>query len=129
MAQSRDHLRDDVRARQLLAAERLAHPLVLGRWLAAHMLISREQEAARPHRWVMHRVAGVRINHLGDHLDQRPLREILAGAGLYLTRVPLEQAFVDGPLHVDVEAHPGLGSDQRHQPLQLGRVTDLVLGL
>jgi hypothetical protein len=48
-------------------------------------------------------------------------------APLHLGGVALEQALVDGAFHVDADADPGLGVDQGHHALELGRVGELVL--
>ena len=66
---------------------------------------------------------------LHHHVDQRARREVLAGAGLHLGRVLLQQALVDRALHVHADADPGLVVDQRDHALELGRVGELVLRL
>ncbi len=62
-------------------------------------------------------------------LDQRARREVLARAGLHFAGVLFQQPLVDRTLHVDANADPGLVVDQRDDPLELGRVGELVLRL
>ena len=62
--------------------------------------------------------------------DQRTRREVLTGAGLGVLRALLQQPLVGVALQVGVDRGPGLLVDQvHHQPAQLRRVLDPVLGL
>jgi hypothetical protein len=54
----------------------------------------------------------LRPHHVDDPADQRPRREVLAGARLQVLGVPLEQPLVGIALNVDVEGHPLLPVDQ-----------------
>ena len=73
---------------------------------------------------------GLRLQ-AGDHRpDQRPRREVLAGAGLGVSAPFCSRALVGVALHVGVDRGPRLLVDQVHdQPPQLGRVLDAVLRL
>jgi hypothetical protein len=86
-----------------------------------------EQKAAGPARGIADGLPDARLHHLDHRLNQRPRREVLAGAALHLLGVAFEQAFVDRPLHIDAEAEPLLPVDQGNEALQLRRVADLVL--
>ena len=59
-------------------------------------------------------LAGLGPDAIDDRLDQRPRREVLAGAALGVLRVLLEQPLVGVALHVGVEAEPALAVDQVH---------------
>lgn len=122
-------LGDDVIALEGPVAHLLGDTPVLGGGLGLHVLIGRQQEPARAAGGIAHGLAGLGIYNFHHGVDQDARGEILAGPALHLARVALQQAFIDGPLGVDVDPHPGLAVDQADQPLQLGRVVDLALGL
>ncbi len=89
-----------------------------------------EQEAARPAGRVGDPRSGLRSHHLDDRPDQRSRREVLAGPGLDVLRVSLEQALVGVALHVGVEREPALPVDQvDDEAAQLCRILDPVLRL
>jgi hypothetical protein len=89
-----------------------------------------EQETAGAARGVADRHPGLGAHHLDERADQRPRREVLAGAGLDVLRVLLEQTLIGVALDVGVEREPGLAVDQvDDQPAQRGRVLDPVLRL
>ena len=105
-------------------------PLVpVERIVVADIIIRRQQEAAGAAGGVVDRLAGPGVHHVDDGLDERPRREVLPRAGLDVLGVLLQQPFVDLGLDVDAGAAPVFAVDERHQPPQLGRVLDLVLGL
>ncbi|HMO94890.1 MAG TPA: hypothetical protein PKD27_02145 [Tepidiformaceae bacterium] len=123
------HLRHDVVASEGLPAQPLAHPAILRRRLALHVLVGCEQEASGTARRVADRLAGLGIDDLDHGLDEGAWCEVLARAALHLARVPLQQTLVDRALHVHVHAHPGLAVDEADETLELGRIVDLALGL
>ena len=97
---------------------------------------------ARDHSWAASRnppvpQAGSQIvmpgcgpHDLDDRPDQRPRREVLAGAGLDVLGVLLEQPLVGVALDVGVERQPRLAVDQvDDQAAQLGGILDPVLRL
>ena len=97
--------------------------------IARDVLVGGEQEAARAASGIADRVPGRRLHHVDDCLDQRPRREVLAGARLRVLGVLLEQALVGRPFDVSIEGHPALGVDQvDDQPAELRRILDPVLG-
>ena len=74
-------------------------------------------------------LARLGIDHLDDGVNERARSEVLTGADLHLGSVALQQALVDGALHVHAKAEPGLLIDQLDKALQLGRIVDRILRL
>ena len=93
------------------------------------VVISRQKEAAGTAGRIADGFARLRLHALDHGTDQRARGEILAGAGLGVLRVALQQAFVQVALDLGIQHHPGLGVDHLDQPRQLGRVLNLVLRL
>ena len=108
-------------------------PLLVGVHLGdvvIDVLVRGEQEPAGAARRVGDRLAGVRPQARDHRPDQRPRREVLAGAGLGVLGALLQQPLVGVALEVGVDRRPGLLVDQvDDQPAQLGRVLDPVLRL
>jgi len=68
-------------------------------------------------------------DRLDNGPDERPGGEILSCAALHILGVLLQEALVDGPLDIHIQAQLGLAVDQLHQAAQLGWRLDLALGL
>ena len=75
-------------------------------------------------------VAGPRLHHVHDGLDQLAGREVLTGTLWRLLGRLGQQTFVDVALHVRAHRHPVLGVDQvDDQPLEGRRILDLLPSL
>ena len=93
------------------------------------MLIGLQQEPARAAGRIANRLAGLRIDHFDNGIDQGARREILPGAGFDLGGIALQEAFIDCAFDVDFEAEPGFVVNQLDEALQARRVLDRILGL
>ena len=89
--------------------------------------MSRQKEAACAAGRIADGLSRFRPDRLHYGPDERPGGEILAGAAFHILGVLLQEALVDGPLDVHIQAQPGLAVDQLHQAAQLGRRLDLAL--
>ncbi len=89
-----------------------------------------EEKAAGAAGRIADQLAGPGCDAANHRLDQRARREVLAGAGLAVLRIALQQALVGVALHVGTHGRPVFGVDQvdDHAP-QLGRILELVLRL
>jgi hypothetical protein len=127
-AQAGDRV-DDLDAAHRVEAEVLAL-LAVELVLRGDPVVGGEEEAAGAAGGVDDRLAGLRGDAGDDGVDERARGEVLAGAGLGVLRVPLEEALVGVALDVGADADPLLLVDEvGDQALELGRVLDLVLGL
>jgi hypothetical protein len=86
-----------------------------------------QEEAARAAGRVTDGLHGSRAGDLHHGADQLARGEVLARAAFHVFGVLLQQALVDGPLHVHAQAGPGFFVDELDQAAQLGRVLDLIL--
>ena len=94
------------------------------------VVVGREQKAAGAAGRVADGLAGLGRDDIDHGLDQRPRGEVLAGAGLGVLGVLLQQPLVGIALDVGAHHRPVFLVDQiHHQAAQLGRVLELVLGL
>jgi len=120
---------DDLASRECLIAEEallIAVEVVVG----GDVVVRGQKEATGAAAGVGDPLARPRLHHVDHRLDQRSGGEVLAGAGLGVGGVLLEQPFVGVALDVGVDSGPGLGLDQvDDQPAQLGRILDAILGL
>jgi hypothetical protein len=120
---------DDLDAADRVEAEVLAL-LAVELVLRGDPVVGGEEEAAGAARGVDDRLARLWGDAGDDGVDQRPGGEVLAGAGLGVLSVALEEALVGVALDVGADADPLLLVDEiAHQALELGRILDLVLGL
>ena len=88
-----------------------------------------DQEAAGAGRRVLDDLAGLRL-HQADHaVDQRARREVLAGAGLLLGGVLLQQALVEVAEPFLARGEPVELVDGGGQRLEVGRLAQLGLGV
>ena len=94
------------------------------------VVVCGKEKAAGAAGRVANRLAGLGGNAVHHRLDQRTRREVLAGAGLGVLRVLLQQALVGLALHVGAHRGPVFLVDKvdDHTP-QRGRVLELVLRL
>jgi hypothetical protein len=106
---------------ELVAVERVV--------VAEDVVVGGQEKAAGPGGRVTDGVRRRRPHHVDDSLDERTRGEVLAGAGLDVLGILLQQPLVDRAFHVDVEPDPRLAVDQLDEATQLGRVLDAVLGL
>ena len=123
----RDDERRDVVAAEGLVLQELLLPAVGG--LSLHVVEGGEEEAARAAGGVADGLGDLRVDDVHHRLDERARREILAGAGLLVLSVLLEDALVDGALGVDLEGEPVLGVDEGDDLGEVGGLGDRVLGL
>ena len=72
------------------------------------VLVRRQEEAAGATRRVADHLAGLGRNHFDNGLDQRTRGEVLTRPALHVLGVLLQEALVDGALHIHVQADPGL---------------------
>ncbi|HMA91365.1 MAG TPA: hypothetical protein VKP30_01715 [Polyangiaceae bacterium] len=91
------------------------------------VLISSDQKAARASRWILNRLAGLRLHQAHDAVDERARRKVLARTALLLARVALEQAFVEIPQALFLGAEPIQLVDVFDQLLQVARMLDAGL--
>jgi len=91
--------------------------------------MSRQKEAACAAGRITDGLSRFGADRLHYGPDERPRGEILSSAALHILGVLLQEALVDRPLDIHIQAQPGLAIDQLHQPAQLGRGLDLALGL
>ncbi len=102
--------------------------LATGR-LEAHVVVGRQQEAARAAGGVAHCLAYLRARHIDHGLDERAGREVLACARLLVLAILFEDALVDGALDVAVEVEPVLLVDHGDDFAEIDGLVDLVLRL
>src|SRR5439155_1375711 len=83
------------------------------------------QEAASPAAGVGDPLARPRLGDIDHCLDQGPRREVLAGAGLCVGGILLQEALIGVALDIGVDASPSLRFDQiDDEATQLGGILD-----
>ena len=94
------------------------------------VVVRGKEKAAGAAGRIADRLAGLGSDGVHHRLDQRARGEVLAGAGLGVLRVLLQQALIGIALHVDAHRGPVFLVDQiDDHPPQLARVLELVLRL